>query len=1068
MKKIVSIVLVMTMILSVSVTSTVNAFFETDNKVDANEARGIYADENGTMFFEKNDDANVELYAEPEEVTATAQVKEVSREEAAEDAVSLMTTNAEKTVTVERISSYDFYMSEKTITINIAFEEFYDAKNKLKISVADSDDKIVAEQVSCVYSYGWGNVLRYTLKVVEGAEISSDKDYDIKMTYTGSYDFVCDAYYTKVYPANQAAVIRAELVDRGENIFAFYIANFNSEADYVIEFEDVEYEPISIEDNCISFKFDDIDTSNVYNSHTALTFTLYEKNGDSRSYCDYFSMEYLDFDEEYTDDSYNGISTVDKLAVTADSFVVYAYANEKGEEYSAKAAENAVIYMVDSVTGGKVATATIDYSEDYGEIIAKMKITETLVEDRRYFIVADDGETIRLKAVYATDKPCYSFCGIKLDGTDSYSTRFGNADKYELMMFDAYNMPDISKINACIYDSAGNPVITFDKGSAKDKGNASMAENRIAFTMSRQTTLDEDERYYFKLMYDQYTVYNERWNYSETESEEFQGWVYDAYSAENNTYLLFDYVSEVYDETDLEFVLKSNIGDTELTGKYQRTLYSDYDKYIVVKFDGTVEGSYSDISLIVKSGSKELYNKSSVYINEVSLPFVYDYTNKSRDGYTILYGEGFEDGNTYELYVFDLVTNSEKKISLTKVKGKNEFKVSNADLNVILDNSGQIEENGVWVGEVSYWTLDSDYLPENEFYAKYKTQNHRLAILYLPIKDYSQYKLADSKDALNNQAFKTIERNVLYTLSEGDGEKTIYAQFKKSDGGLSEIMKTTVLVDTKAPVLSNISDLSETYTVDSYQRFKVHLTLTASENGYAEIAFYNSADCMIGYEQSRSVNSGENELDIYFYTDNYNYTNAKKLVVYMKDKAGNTSEKHSYDVSVVNKYSKYTVGDGYILLNNETQIIEEVYTAAEGLTIPSSINGVSVKGIGDYAFENCSNLKSISIPESVETISENAFEGADVTLKVRENSAAHKFAIANKIKYEIITVEPGDITADGQINRMDLLRLAKYFAGWEVEIDETAADVTGDGKLNRMDLLRLAKYFAGWNVALGQ
>ena len=61
----------------------------------------------------------------------------------------------------------------------------------------------------------------------------------------------------------------------------------------------------------------------------------------------------------------------------------------------------------------------------------------------------------------------------------------------------------------------------------------------------------------------------------------------------------------------------------------------------------------------------------------------------------------------------------------------------------------------------------------------------------------------------------------------------------------------------------------------------------------------------------------------------------------------------------------------------------------------------------------------------------------------------------------------GDITGDGKVNKQDLLRLAKYFAGWDVEITDGASDVTGDGKVNKQDLLRLAKYFAGWDVALG-
>ncbi len=63
---------------------------------------------------------------------------------------------------------------------------------------------------------------------------------------------------------------------------------------------------------------------------------------------------------------------------------------------------------------------------------------------------------------------------------------------------------------------------------------------------------------------------------------------------------------------------------------------------------------------------------------------------------------------------------------------------------------------------------------------------------------------------------------------------------------------------------------------------------------------------------------------------------------------------------------------------------------------------------------------------------------------------------------------PGDVTGDGKVTRADLLRLAKSFSGFEVEMDMEAADVTGDGKVTRTDLLRLAKHFSGFDVVLGK
>ena len=71
---------------------------------------------------------------------------------------------------------------------------------------------------------------------------------------------------------------------------------------------------------------------------------------------------------------------------------------------------------------------------------------------------------------------------------------------------------------------------------------------------------------------------------------------------------------------------------------------------------------------------------------------------------------------------------------------------------------------------------------------------------------------------------------------------------------------------------------------------------------------------------------------------------------------------------------------------------------------------------------------------------------------------AGKVTISNRI--------PGDVTGDGKVNGMDLVRLRKYLAGDSVEIDLSNADVTGDGKVNGMDLIRLRKFLAGDNVIL--
>ena len=61
---------------------------------------------------------------------------------------------------------------------------------------------------------------------------------------------------------------------------------------------------------------------------------------------------------------------------------------------------------------------------------------------------------------------------------------------------------------------------------------------------------------------------------------------------------------------------------------------------------------------------------------------------------------------------------------------------------------------------------------------------------------------------------------------------------------------------------------------------------------------------------------------------------------------------------------------------------------------------------------------------------------------------------------------PGDVTDDGKVNIMDVIRLLKYVSGWDVEIARQNANVTGDSDINIMDVIRLLKYVSGWDVEL--
>ena len=70
------------------------------------------------------------------------------------------------------------------------------------------------------------------------------------------------------------------------------------------------------------------------------------------------------------------------------------------------------------------------------------------------------------------------------------------------------------------------------------------------------------------------------------------------------------------------------------------------------------------------------------------------------------------------------------------------------------------------------------------------------------------------------------------------------------------------------------------------------------------------------------------------------------------------------------------------------------------IVIPGEMDGKSVTSIGRSAFEWCSSLTSITIPDSVTSIGEYAFYGCmSLTATVSRNSYAKQYCEENRISY---------------------------------------------------------------------
>ena len=90
-----------------------------------------------------------------------------------------------------------------------------------------------------------------------------------------------------------------------------------------------------------------------------------------------------------------------------------------------------------------------------------------------------------------------------------------------------------------------------------------------------------------------------------------------------------------------------------------------------------------------------------------------------------------------------------------------------------------------------------------------------------------------------------------------------------------------------------------------------------------------------------------------------------------------------FSVSVfADEQETFTSGDyEYALLKDGTAEITKYTGEAKELEVPGELDGHVVTNFGDNAYEFCS-LRSITIPDSIETMGSNPFVGDDISISV--------------------------------------------------------------------------------------
>lgn len=119
-----------------------------------------------------------------------------------------------------------------------------------------------------------------------------------------------------------------------------------------------------------------------------------------------------------------------------------------------------------------------------------------------------------------------------------------------------------------------------------------------------------------------------------------------------------------------------------------------------------------------------------------------------------------------------------------------------------------------------------------------------------------------------------------------------------------------------------------------------------------------------------------------------------------------------------------------------------------------------ISSIGESAFANCTSLTDVAVPDSLNYIENDAFNGAEnLTVSCNISSYSYTFCTEN----EINVMQCGDANMDGKVNIRDATYIQKHTASIVemTDIEALRADVNFDGKINVRDATYIQKLLAG-------
>lgn len=140
------------------------------------------------------------------------------------------------------------------------------------------------------------------------------------------------------------------------------------------------------------------------------------------------------------------------------------------------------------------------------------------------------------------------------------------------------------------------------------------------------------------------------------------------------------------------------------------------------------------------------------------------------------------------------------------------------------------------------------------------------------------------------------------------------------------------------------------------------------------------------------------------------------------------------------------------------------------LSIPALIDGYAVRSIRAGAFTDCSGLTDVyffgGAPDDIYTAAFCVFP-KNVTIHYNPYCVESWTGTDTEPKvpwngHTLYSWLPGDVDGDGSPTALDAALLAKYIAGYDVQIIEATADVDYDGKITPRDSMILARSLSRW------